>query len=80
MKISFDIECTPQEARAFLGLPDLEPLHERYLDRMKNLVDDMVGPADLEKMAQAWLPGMAKTMDAWPQAFWAMATRQKPPE
>ena len=31
MKVSIDIECTPEEARRAIGLPDLTPLHDRYL-------------------------------------------------
>ena len=29
MKVKIDIDCTPEEARAFFGLPDLGPLHEQ---------------------------------------------------
>ena len=28
MKISIDIDCSPQEARAFFGLPNVEPIQE----------------------------------------------------
>ncbi|WP_420846806.1 DUF6489 family protein [Microvirga tunisiensis] len=28
MKITMDVECTPEEARAFLGLPDVKPMQE----------------------------------------------------
>jgi hypothetical protein len=28
MKITVDIDCTPGEARQFMGLPDLEPLQK----------------------------------------------------
>ena len=71
MKISFDIDCTPQEARSFLGLPDLQPLHDLYLDRMKALVTDGIGPAEFEKLARAWMPGMSEGLDSWRQAFWS---------
>jgi hypothetical protein len=26
MKITVEVECTPEEARQFLGLPDVKPL------------------------------------------------------
>ena len=26
MKITVDVDCTPEEARAFLGLPDVKPM------------------------------------------------------
>ena len=29
MKVNVEVECTPAEARAFLGLPDVTPLNER---------------------------------------------------
>ena len=69
MKITFDIDCTPQEARAFLGLPDLTPLHEMYLDRMKSYVADGLNPADFEKLAKTWMPGMADGLEQWRNAF-----------
>ena len=45
MKISVDIECTPIEARQFLGLPNVEPIQnaamahieERILNEMERL-------------------------------------------
>jgi len=35
MKVIVDVDCTPEEARRFLGLPDLTPVHDLYLDKMK---------------------------------------------
>src|SRR3546814_20185668 len=40
MKVHFDIECTPEEARTFLGLPDLKPVHDIYVDRMQAPIRD----------------------------------------
>ena len=71
MKISVDIDCTPAEARAFLGLPDLGPLHDLYLDKMKTLVTDGIGPADFERLARAWLPGMSEGLETWRQAIFS---------
>lgn len=76
VKISFDIDCTPAEARAFLGLPDLTPLHQIYLDKMRGFVSDGVAPADFERMARAWLPGMNEGLETWRQAMFN-ATRPK---
>ncbi|MEO7470377.1 MAG: DUF6489 family protein, partial [Sphingobium limneticum] len=30
MKVTVDVDCTPAEARAFLGLPDVTPIHDKY--------------------------------------------------
>ena len=37
MKVTFNIDCTPEEARAFLGLPDIAPLQERMMDELEQL-------------------------------------------
>ncbi len=44
MKITVEIDCTPIEARQFLGLPDVTPLQSAVLDGLK---EKMLG--DVEK-------------------------------
>ena len=34
MKVNVEIDCTPQEARAFFGLPDLQPMQGRIIDEI----------------------------------------------
>jgi hypothetical protein len=35
MKVNVEIDCTPAEARAFLGLPDVTPLNEAMIAEMQ---------------------------------------------
>jgi hypothetical protein len=56
MKVTFDVDCTPEEARRLMGLPDLTPLHDIYLDRMKRMVEEGVTPDTLEAMMRSWMP------------------------
>ncbi|WP_310498083.1 DUF6489 family protein [Sandarakinorhabdus sp.] len=75
MKITFDIECTPAEARAFFGLPDLTPVHDIYLEKFKSAITDGVTPADWEKMTKAWMPGIADGFDQWQKLFTSAITK-----
>ena len=34
MQVKIDIECTPLEARAFFGLPDVTPLNDQLVEEM----------------------------------------------
>ena len=54
MKINITVDCTPVEARTFLGLPDVSPLHDIYLDRMKTLVEQGVTPDVVQEMMKGW--------------------------
>ena len=74
MKVKVDIECTPQEARTFLGLPDLTPVHEAMVDKMVSLAKDGVSAQDMEAMVRAWMPGMGENWQAIQKAFWSAAS------
>lgn len=47
MKFTVDVDCTPEEARSFLGLPDMKPIHDMY---MQAVMDTMSGQTNLEQM------------------------------
>ena len=50
MKFNIEIDCTPEEARRLFGLPDLEPLHDIYLDRVKELMAKGITPDLVQSM------------------------------
>ena len=35
MKVTVNVDCTPEEARAFIGLPNIAPLQERMMKEME---------------------------------------------
>ncbi|MBT3334482.1 MAG: hypothetical protein HN394_23505 [Rhodospirillaceae bacterium] len=84
MKIKIDIDCSPQEARAFLGLPDVAPMQEALLAGMQERMQEAVAGADLENLMKAWLPaglppgipGDIQGWDALQKTFWAKAMGQ----
>jgi len=75
MKIKLDIDCSPTEARAFLGLPDVGPLNEALVARLKVAAEEGLKPADIEAMVKNWIPamtqGMSEGMAQWQRAFFA---------
>lgn len=47
MKFTVDVDCTPVEARTFLGLPDLKPIQDHYIQAV---LETMSGSGNLEQM------------------------------
>ncbi len=39
MKVTVEIDCTPLEARAFFGLPDVTGLNDHFVQEMKRRFD-----------------------------------------
>ena len=62
MKVKIDIDCTPEEARTFFGLPDLGPLQREVLAAMQERMKSAMEAMDPEAIMKAWMPG---------GAFWA---------
>jgi hypothetical protein len=71
MKLTIDIDCTPEEARAFFGLPDLGKAHQAAMDAMAARMRDAVGEVDAEALLKGWLPGGVKSMEELGKNFWA---------
>lgn len=47
MKVTVDVDCSPAEARAFLGLPDVTPIHDKYI---RTVLDSFEGVGNVEQM------------------------------
>jgi hypothetical protein len=67
MKVTVDVDCTPEEARRFLGLPDLSPVHAAYVEKMKTEVTDGPTPEMFGDMMRAWGPMNEAGMNMWKQ-------------
>ncbi len=60
MKINLEIDCTPDEARQFFGLPEVKPLQEALLKEVQERISASVKAMDPEAMLKTWLPATLK--------------------
>ena len=67
MKITVDVDCTPEEARRFMGLPDMAPVHEAYLARIRGAIEQGVTPDMVQSMMRTWGPMGEAGMTVWRQ-------------
>jgi len=54
MNVKIEIDCTPAEARAFLGLPDVEPLNAQLVGEMRKRMEANMAAMQPEEMMKAW--------------------------
>lgn len=69
MKIHFDIDCTPEEARAFFGLPDVTPMQDAVMKEMQERVMNAMKGTDPETLLKNWMPGGAG-LEQMQKMFW----------
>jgi len=65
MKVTITIDCTPEEARAAMGLPDLTPVHDRYLQLLTETMEGGTQPELLEQMVRSWAPMGEAGLSLW---------------
>ena len=70
MKVRIDIDCTPEEARAFLGLPDVRPIQDAVMEKMKDEMMRHLAAMDPETMFKTWFPSGVKGLEELQQRFW----------
>lgn len=68
MKINVEVDCTPEEARAFLGLPDLRPMQDQLLSEMQERMSTSLRAIDPQEIMRLWfapnLKGFETLMEA----------------
>ena len=70
MKVKIDIDCTPEEARVFMGLPDVRPMQDALMGQMTGRLENAMKAMDPETILRQWFTGAG-----WDQMqkFWSMA-------
>ena len=75
MKVTIEMDMTPQEARAFMGLPDVAPLQTKMLDEMQERMRAAFDAGDPEGMMKAWMPlGGADAFGKFQKMLWGSAS------
>jgi Family of unknown function (DUF6489) len=69
MKVNIEVDCTPDEARRFLGLPDVAPMQQAVVAAMERRLVDAVESTDTQKLLEQWPPLGIKGIEQW-QSLW----------
>lgn len=75
MKVNITMDMTPEEARAFMGLPDVAPIQTKMLDEMQGRMKAAFDTGDPEAMMKAWMPmGGPEAFQKFQKLMWDAAT------
>jgi hypothetical protein len=55
MKVRIEVECTPEEARASLGLPDVTGLNEALIGEMQARMKANITALQPEELLKNWM-------------------------
>ena len=75
MKINIDIDCTPEEARAFLGLPEVAPMQAALMEKVQERMMANLSAMDPETLFETWLPAGLQGWEQIQKAFWSQMSQ-----
>ena len=67
MKLTIEVDCTPEEARAFFGLPDIKPMQDRIMGEIEERLRSSLGAMNPETVFKTWLPASMQGIDQMQQ-------------
>ena len=73
MKVNVEVTCTPEEARAFFGLPDIKPMQDRIMGEIEERLKSSLNTMNPEQVFKTWLPASmqgVEQMQQMQQVFW----------
>ncbi len=73
MKVTVEVDCTPLEARAFFGLPDVQPMQEAMMDQLQGKMMANIDKFSPESIIQSWFTFDPKIAERFTDMFANMA-------
>jgi hypothetical protein len=70
MKFTVNVEATPEEAREFIGLPDVKGMQDRFMSEMEARMADSIRDLDPETFTKTWMPMMVQGWNDIQKTFW----------
>ena len=83
MKFTVNVECSPEEARRFMGLPDVTPINEALVAEMGKRMEKNLQLMSGEAMMNSWMSVGTQAQDAFVKMMTSAAgagaaSREKP--
>ena len=63
MKVTINIDCTPEEARAFMGLPDVQPLQQTMMGEIEKRMMAEMERFSPEGLMKTWFTAAPQGAD-----------------
>ena len=74
MKVRIDIECSSDEARAFFGLPAVEPMQKAMMAEIEERLKASIETMTPETMFKTWMPAGVEGFEQMQKLFWSSMT------
>jgi hypothetical protein len=75
MKFQINVECSPEEAREFFGLPDIIPMQQDLMDMVSRRLSENIQTMEPEILMKTWVPALFQGWSDVQSHFWKQFTQ-----
>lgn len=80
MKVKFEVDCTPDEARQFFGLPDVKPMQEAMMGKLEAQMNEAIDRFSPDSLLRSWLSFGPTGVDTMRDMFDRFIKSGRPPD
>lgn len=70
MRITVNVDCTPEEARIFMGLPDVQPIQQAMMQEIQDRMSASIRMVSPDTMLSSWMPSGVPNAEQFQKLFW----------
>lgn len=70
MRFQINVDCTPEEAREFFGLPDILPMQQDLMEMVSRRLSDNIQTMEPEALMKTWVPALFQGWSDIQSHFW----------
>jgi hypothetical protein len=80
VKVNIEIDCTPEEARVFMGLPDVKPMQTNVLAKIEQQMLDGIEAVSPDALLKTWMGALPPGAEQMRDAFMGLLKSGFPPQ
>lgn len=70
MRFQINLDCTPEEARQFFGLPDVMPLQQTMMEELSKRLSEGIHTLEPDVLMKTWVPAIFQGWTQMQQNWW----------
>ncbi len=78
MRFQINLDCTPEEAREFFGMPDTMPLQQTMMEELSKRMSEGIQTMEPDVLMKTWVPAIFQSWSQMQQGWWSQMSQMKP--
>lgn len=78
MRFQVNLDCTPEEARQFFGMPDILPMQQAMMEELSKRMSEGIQTMEPDVLMKTWVPAIFQGWSQLQQNWWSQMSNMTP--